>query len=222
MQENNPLGFSELATALAKAQSEFTTLKKSKTAKIKMKSGGEYSYKYADLSDLIDATRPACGKNGLAYTQPIIGDELVTWLIHTSGQKIESKVRLQMNLSPQEFGSYLTYFRRYALGAILGIAGEEDDDGAAGNAGAKDTPRAKVEPPKPKAQETKQDPNKITEAQVKRLYTIARKTWTDAEIKEVLQTELEINSSRDILKKDYEQLCEYFAANKGPTAMGTT
>ena len=38
-----------------------------------------------------------------------------------------------MQQSPQEFGSLLTYLRRYSLSALLGIATEADDDGAAAN-----------------------------------------------------------------------------------------
>ena len=53
-----------------------------------------------------------------------------TILSHSSGEYLEDTfaVRLQKN-DPQSIGSAITYFRRYALMAVLGIA-PEDDDGA--------------------------------------------------------------------------------------------
>jgi hypothetical protein len=80
----------KLADALAKAQAEFKAIKKDKTAKVRMKAGGEYSYNYADLSSVIDATKEALSKNGLAIMQPVEfqGERLVlhTKLLHSSGE----------------------------------------------------------------------------------------------------------------------------------------
>lgn len=42
---------------------------------------------------------------------------------------MEADTSLEMFITPQAQGSAITYMRRYALGAILGIATEIDDDG---------------------------------------------------------------------------------------------
>jgi hypothetical protein len=220
-EQSNLFEYNKIAEALCKAQLEFTTLTKSKTARIRTKTGGEYTYKYADLSDLIDATRPALAKNGIAMVQVILGDSLTTMLIHSSGQRIESFFKIPVNLSPQEFGSALTYYRRYTMGSILGIAGEEDDDGAGAEATHKEAPRraapqrAPAPPPEPHDDFPKDynpaPPDVISEAQCTRMYTIARKNgWNDQAIKGFLSTRYKVASSRDILKADYEKICDYF------------
>lgn len=151
----------KLADALAKAQAEFRPILKDKTAKVRMKAGGEYSYNYADLSSVIDATKEALSKNGLAIMQPVEfqGERLVlhTKLLHNSGEMQSCFWPLPAPHTPaQEMGSALTYARRYSMSAILGVASEDDDDGAAGNTAASHKP----EPPKqaPKAQPPQQKP----------------------------------------------------------------
>lgn len=120
----------DLAAALAKAQGAFPSIKKERTVKTT-----SYSYSYADLSDILDAIRPHLAANGLSMIQPIVADGatelLVTRLLHLSGQWIESTYPLASYERPQETGSAITYARRYALAALLGIAAEDDDDGTA-------------------------------------------------------------------------------------------
>lgn len=128
----------KLADALAKAQAMFRPIKKDKTAKVRMKSGGEYSYNYADLSSVIDATIEGRTVNGLSVTQlPMFQGEhfiLRTELMHVSGETKSCDWPLPAPHTPaQEMGSALTYARRYSMSAILGVASEDDDDGAAGN-----------------------------------------------------------------------------------------
>src|SRR5262249_29970571 len=50
---------------------------------------------------------------------------------HSSGGHLDSFYPLAMHDRPQEMGSEITYSKRYAGEAILGISSEEDDDGAA-------------------------------------------------------------------------------------------
>jgi hypothetical protein len=119
----------DLAAALVQAQSEFPTIPKNKTA-----DAGKYSYKYADLPDILDAIRPVLKKHGLAVIQAPDGDVLVTVIIHESGQSISGRIPLPTGKSPQELGSWLTYLRRYSLTAMLGIAADEDDDAGSAQA----------------------------------------------------------------------------------------
>lgn len=126
----------EIAAALAKAQAKFTPPKKDKTAKIESNKGG-YSYHYSDLASLIDAIRGPLSENEIAYVQPTSYADgqllLITRLMHSSGEWIESDYPLSLYARPQEQGSAITYARRYALGTLVGLA-PEDDDGAAAQA----------------------------------------------------------------------------------------
>jgi hypothetical protein len=94
--------------------------------------------KYADLTAVLSTVLPALSKNGLAVVQtfePCAESEqvLVTTLLHTSGERIESRLPLVVpkGRNPlHDWGGATTYSRRYALLAILSLsAGIEDDDG---------------------------------------------------------------------------------------------
>ena len=121
----------ELATALAKAQSEIEIAGRKETNPF-------YKSKYADLAELIKVSRPALTKNGLAVMQQITTDmDAMTWLhtllVHTSGQWIETRMRvIPVKNDVQSFGSCITYLRRYCYAALINIAvADEDDDGEA-------------------------------------------------------------------------------------------
>jgi len=93
--------------------------------------------KYLTLDSILHAVRPALASQGLFIMQHLAGDSLITIIQHESGQFIQSYFPFQTmqgsgtnNL--QNLGGGLTYLRRYALTAILGIAADEDDDGNAG------------------------------------------------------------------------------------------
>lgn len=124
----------ELATALAKAQSEFQAIPKSETNPF-------FKSKYASLPTVVEAASPIISKLGLSVAQfPCLdehGDTLVTWLLHTSGQYINTTMRLHLNKDDaQSQGSAMTYARRYSYMAVLGLVADEDDDG---NAASKPT-----------------------------------------------------------------------------------
>ncbi len=115
-----------LALALAKAQAEFPAIVRDKEVDSRT-----YKFKYAPLDKIIDAVRPALTKHGLAFTQLLDEGHLVTMLLHESGGSLEGRCLLPQEGTIQQFGSAITYIRRYALQAMLGIAAEEDDDGDA-------------------------------------------------------------------------------------------
>lgn len=114
----------ELYAALAKAQLEFEVAKKSSSVKIR--SG--YNFKYSDLATCIAATRPALAANGLVVIQGIDGDALVTTLAHTSGASISFHHPMLKASKAQEVGSCITYWRRYAYCAVVGLVSELDLD----------------------------------------------------------------------------------------------
>ncbi|AZZ51408.1 ERF family protein [Rathayibacter festucae] len=99
---------------------------------------GSRAYKYADLATVEETAQPHLAANKLAITQPINTEEngftyLSTVIRHESGESETSRLRIPIEgLRPQEVGSMITYYRRYAFTTNLGIAIEgEDDDGDA-------------------------------------------------------------------------------------------
>lgn len=127
----------QIAEALALAQGEMLIPQKKRTATVQMKAekgGGSYTYQYADLSDIRAAITPALSKHGLALTQLIDADSvrLTTLLLHKSGQLLGCTYDLPRGLPAQQFGSALTYARRYSACALTGVVAEDDDDASAG------------------------------------------------------------------------------------------
>lgn len=128
-------------TGIVKALFEFQqacpAIKKDSTAK-----GTKYTYKYGSLPHVLEVIKPHMKKAGLTFAQSITWREgaefIYTTLYHVgTGEKLESKMLLpnyefgNMN-AIQSKGSVITYFRRYALMALLGIVAEEDDNDAQG------------------------------------------------------------------------------------------
>jgi hypothetical protein len=122
---------SALAAALAKAQGSLNAaLKDSKNPHLKNK--------YADLASIWNAAREPLAENELAVIQTTDDDEggqyLVTTLAHSSGEWIRGRLKIGtegankgVNLN-QALGSSISYMRRYALAAIVGVI-QDDDDG---------------------------------------------------------------------------------------------
>lgn len=117
-----------------------------------------FKSKYADLPAVKAAAQPILAKHGLAVIQEpsylVVGDKvcdtLVTTVIHESGHW-DSSARSTMVLKPvkndpQAQGSAITYARRYAFMAVLGLVADNDDDGNAAAA----RPRAAKATSKPK------------------------------------------------------------------------
>ena len=115
--------------AFTKAQAEFEPPKKTKKAAA-FKGGG---YTYADMAEVLDATRPALAKHGLAVLQPPSMDgstvTVETFLIHVSGAYLQfAPFTMPIGkIDPQGIGTAVTYCRRYAYAAALGVAAEDDD-----------------------------------------------------------------------------------------------
>lgn len=144
----------DLAAAMAKFQAELKPA-------IKGNTNPYFKSRYADLQACWDCCREALVKNGLSVVQGSreSNGEIVTVdtrLMHASGQWIESSLTMKpAKADPQGVGSAVTYARRYALSAILGIVADEDDDGNAAthnepkkalSVAEKVTGAAKVEP----------------------------------------------------------------------------
>jgi hypothetical protein len=128
-----------LAGALAKAQTELVNPEKSLTATIREEGprGREQTFRYAPLSSGLDIVRKVLGQHEIATVQSTSIDQaaglvsLTTILAHVSGEWIASDwpvCPVTDTASPRRMGAALTYARRYALFALVGIAGEDDMD----------------------------------------------------------------------------------------------
>lgn len=138
----------KLAAALVAFQGEVPTIPKNRTAKIPTKTGPGYSYRYADLSDMLAAIREPLRRNGLAVTQMLAAASspanmaIKTKIWHETGQTESETFEFPVaGRSPQEIGSLITYMKRYALGAALGISTDDDDDGNAATHAPKPPPK---------------------------------------------------------------------------------
>jgi len=122
---NQSESITELAVALCAAQSEMG-------GALKDSSNPFFKSKYADLGSVVKAIKEPFTKHGLAYVQFPYSDErgvgVVTRLLHTSGQWLESSFTLPMiKADPQAAGAAITYARRYALQSMAGIPTADDD-----------------------------------------------------------------------------------------------
>lgn len=96
-----------------------------------------FKSKYASMEAIWESIRERLAANELAVSQlPRLQDNqmvLTTLLLHTSGEWLASDLLVTPGKQndAQSVGSALTYARRYALSAILGICSEEDDDAEA-------------------------------------------------------------------------------------------
>lgn len=148
----------QLATALSKAQAAVKGAAKDSI-------NPQLRNKYADLASVWEACRDALTSNGLSVSQHPGCDGAMatvdTMLLHCSGQYIAS--RLTAPIIPQTYNreaapmvtaqatiAAVTYLRRTALAAVVGVA-PEDDDGHAASHGSAQAPTAPRQAP-PQAQ----------------------------------------------------------------------
>ena len=93
-----------------------------------------FKSKYASLSNILDVVNDPLNESGLTFCQfPTDTNGLTTILMHSeSGEYIQATYEMTPTKNdPQGRGSAITYQRRYALAAILGLNIDEDDDGNA-------------------------------------------------------------------------------------------
>ncbi len=122
---------SEIAKALSKAQGEMGPAEMDRA-------NPHFKSKYATLSSLIHAAKKPLASNGLAIVQTLLMDVnqkscIRTTLIHASGQWLSDEgipLILDKN-NMQGLGSAITYAKRFGMASMLGLVGDEDDDGHA-------------------------------------------------------------------------------------------
>ena len=109
-----------------------------------------FKSKYASLSNILEAVEEPLRNAGLSFAQFPSGDYgLTTILMHESGEYIQDTYQIKpVKDDPQGRGSSITYQRRYALAAVLGLNIDEDDDANTATHGGS-TPEKAAEDNKP-------------------------------------------------------------------------
>jgi len=135
---------SKLAKALAEAQAEMPSVKMNATNPF-------LKTKYADLGAVIETSKPILAKNGLSVSQFPTSQEgrigVTSILMHESGEFVEDTITLVPDSGKglsanQSAGVTISYLRRYAWAAILGLYADEDVDGDALHADTKENAEA--------------------------------------------------------------------------------
>lgn len=135
MSEDTTAPMAQLYAALAKAQAAFEPITKNRSVTIKPRERAAYSFRYADLEEILTKTRKALTDNGLSLFQSMEqtpgGATLLSCVLaHQSGSTLSSTMELG-NVSradPKDFGAQVTYFRRYLATCLLGVAADDDLD----------------------------------------------------------------------------------------------
>ena len=144
MRKSEKIG--EIAASLAKAQGSFKNCIKNKQGQ-----SGTKTYGYSDIAAIWDSIRDALSENDLTILQDVTVSEstvfVETTIVHSSDQwitfgpismpvtpkpkKFDSD-HVPASLTAQDFGSAISYAKRYAISACIGINSEDaDDDGEA-------------------------------------------------------------------------------------------
>jgi len=120
----------DLILAMVNFNLEFQTTKLVKDGK-----NEHLRNKYLTLDNILNTVRPILTKHGLVIVQALAGDYLVTTIYHVSGQYIQTDMPFHPmsgnkgKNALQELGGGITYAKRYAICAMLGISVDADDDG---------------------------------------------------------------------------------------------
>lgn len=189
----------ELFEDLSKLQAKLPNPTKSRHVDfVSKRTGQRTKYSYADLAETREMIQPILSEFGFSIVQFFSENNsksyMTTWLCHRSGEKLTSSIAIDLNADMQEVGSRITYLRRYSLFAILGLVGEEDDDGAS----ADDADKSKRQTPRPQdvpkeVQKPKEEKAAITAAHL--LKEGQPKGWNIEQMKEYMLTRYNCHSS---------------------------
>lgn len=141
----NPEKLPALFDALSQAQGEYLPVVRDKKVVQKLRdketralTGVVIEFFYAELAQILDATRAALAKYGLSFMQPLETREdgaiiVVSILAHKEGGMLISRMTVPAAKNMTEMGGFITYIRRYAAGPILSVSSEDDADRSRGD-----------------------------------------------------------------------------------------
>ena len=216
MEQSETIG--KISEALAKAQGSIKHA-------IFDSTNPHFKSKYASLSAVMDACKQPLSDNGIAIIQgaSVVEKRLLisTMLAHTSGEWIRDSLSINLEKdTAQGIGSAITYGRRYALSAIVGIVADEDDDGNAASTrqNANIGRKQKVDPPT-----TEKKPETLTGVaaaeEVKKIRELAQQYGckTSAEFSALVErvTGAKVNSASGLSGAERKQMIEWLSAAIG-------
>lgn len=159
---------------------------------------------YASHESVVAASRPLLTENELVVLQRVAqrggSSFLITRLAHSSGEWMESSLPLvPENTTLQSFGSAMTYLKRYAHSALIGVTcGDDDDDAEAIQA---EQERAPV----------------ISPGQ---LAALQRELKNEKELLKVVLEHKKIKSLRDLSPDSYESTMDWVKTKKAKREQG--
>lgn len=113
----------KLAPALLKAQKAMGSAKKDGVNPF-------FHSNYATLGSVMEVCKDALNNAEITVLQPVVGDRVVTSLLHSCGEMLSDEgtpIVCSKPNDPQAQGSAITYARRYGLQSLLFIPTEDDD-----------------------------------------------------------------------------------------------
>lgn len=218
-------GIAELAKALSKFQGAVRSVPKTSLNPF-------YKSKYADLDAIWEMCRKPLSDNMLCLIQTPLEVEgklyLETMLLHSTGEWLKAQLPINAQKSdPQSVGSAITYARRYAMSAMLGISTDEDDDANAATVRTTAKPEGKLEvhakatvitedppaQPKAPAKVPPAAPNSTTEfateAQRKAIFAKAKAGGnSEQELQDYIKTNFGVDHTKNLTRTQASQLIE--------------
>jgi len=173
-----------------------------------------FKSKYAPLPDILNDVRPLLAKHGLSLLQAPSGDGdkivITTLLMHESGEWIETcpLILKADKATAQGAGSAITYGRRYALSAVLGISSEDDDDG---NHATKPTDKkAATATTEATSKPLTQNGDLLSDPQRKKIYAVTTKMSIKPEdVKKMMRQRYKVDDSKQLTKKQASDFIEF-------------
>ena len=112
------------------AKANFPAILKKATGQV-----GTRHYQYADITSVVDGVEPALTAEGVGIFPTVSEGKVITALQIVGREDSESflcaELPLPADLTPQQVGSAITYFRRYELVLLLNLLTEDDDGSSA-------------------------------------------------------------------------------------------
>lgn len=218
---------SQLMEALSKAQGAFPVIDKNREVEVYNKEHTRiiYTFKYADLTEIIAKTRPALSAHGISFTQSmdVIGETpfYFTRLMHASGEWLDTgwlPISITKGLAMKDVAGALTYGKRLSLSAALGVAADDDNDAPDHEAPKASQPK---ELPKKQAQEHKKKmapvaavavTDKVTFAQANKIKSKGFESgWTVPLMNEVISEYLKKSKWGDLTLEEGDRLWKIFS-----------
>lgn len=208
-------GIHLIAAALAKAQAVMQQPVKNKTVDVVKNGVKLYTFEYADYFAIVESIRGPLAANGICFTHQVERHTgtlvLMTRLIHSSGQVLESEWPLSRSSDPKDLGGDMTYGKRYCLSALTGCVADDDLDAEPQNV-ASFTPRT-APPVKPVVQPRQPAPpvdqyatQAPTQPMLARLFAVAHDAgWTQEQVKLYLHARWKLETTSALNRPQYDE-----------------